>query len=407
MTARQEAHINPEVIAWARKTSRLSIEEAARKIGRTSEDILAWENGEKLPTLAQARKAAEVYKRPLALFYFPKPPKDFSVLKDYRRVPEGESEEFTPELAYLIRQTQNRQEWMREFLMAARVQPLGFVGSTNTKEEPIKLASKIRQAVGVTSEEISQTRTVDEALLLWITKTESLGIYVFQAGSMLGQIIPPSVARGFLLTDEYAPFIFLNYQDAKAARIFTLAHELVHLWIGEPGVSNLENSGPPRNTKDRVEVYCNQVAAEILMPWDSFVIQWESMDPDAPQMERIALAANKFKVSREVVARRLLNMKKMNQEDYDKTIEQYRDEWKKERLNIKEKNKKNDESAPVYHPMKLNSNGKSFSRTVISAYKRGELSGRDTSKLLDMKLNHIPKQAKLLKLPIGNGRYQP
>lgn len=405
--ARQQANVNPVMLAWARKTARMDSAQAARKIGRPVEEIEAWENGESLPTLPQARKAAEVYKRPFALFYFPEPPQDYSVLKDFRRLPEDESEAFTPELAFMIRQAQSRREWMSEFLRSAGAPPLDFIGSAQVGDDHYELAARIRQKLSISPEEARRAPTRDDALRLWISRAEEIGIFVSRIGKRQGQVMSLKEARGFVLSDQYAPFIFLNDHDAKSAQIFTLAHELVHLWIDEPGVSNLEHIGPVRTAEDRVEIYCNKVAAEILVPRDFFLPQWEGLDPEEPLEERISRLSGRLKVSRAVVARRLLDLRKIKQGVYVQLVDQFREEWFEVKAKEKAKNKKKSGGAPVFHPLTLNSNGRAFSRVVISAYRRGELSGRDTSRLLDIKLNHIPKQAKLLKLPLGGRRLQP
>lgn len=409
MARGQKAHVNPVMLAWARKTAHMDAAQAARKIGRTEEELLAWEdeNDESLPTLPQARKAAEVYKRPLALFYFPEPPQEFSVLKDFRRVPEDESEAFTPELTFLIRQAQSRQEWMSEFLQSSGAPILDFVNSAKMGDDHQELADRIRQKLGITPDDTQRTPTLDDALRHWIARTEEIGIFVSRVGKLSGQNFSTQEARGFVLSDPYAPFIFLNDNDAKAAQLFTLAHKMVHLWIGESGISNLENNGPIRTAEDRVEVFCNKVAAEILAPKDFFLPRWEALDPDETLEERIAQLSSLLKVSRIVVARRLLDLRKMNQVAYVELVDRYREEWQEEQQQERARNRQRREPAPVFHPLKLNSNGRAFSRVVISAYRRGELSGRDTSRLLDMKLNHIPKQAERLGLPLRGRRLQP
>ncbi|MBF0309072.1 MAG: ImmA/IrrE family metallo-endopeptidase [Magnetococcales bacterium] len=380
----------------------MDITEASGRTGYRVETLRAWESGEIRPSLPQIRKLAEVYKRPLAIFYFPAPPSDFSSIRDYRRLPFGESEEFSPELAFLIRQTQEKQQWIKEYQQEVGIDPLEFVGSARPSDDPVELATRIRQTLNMVPDDISHASSNEEALSFLITNTEEAGVFIIQAGSMSGQHIPAQVARGFVLADKLAPFIFLNAQDSPTARLFTLGHELVHLWLGNSGVSNLENNdlSPPN---DRIETFCNRVAAELLVPWELFSVAWKIGDPIESIEKQILLTANHFKVSREVIVYRLLHGDRISRQVATALVKRFREEWLHEKRAESERRKESDNSPPVYHPMKLNSNGRAFSRAVISAYGRGELSGRDTSRLLNLKLNHLPSQAKLLRLPLGSG----
>ena len=221
--SRIEALITPSVIQWAREQSKLSIDEAARKIRRSAEEIRGWENGSLRPSISQARKAAEVYRRPLAAFYLPEPPSEFETLRDFRSLPSAEFREYSPELSLLIRTTQYRQEWVREYLIEEGVEPLSFVGSSTLQDDPRDVANNILQVLDISSEDQQKCNSRQEALRLWLEKAEMAGIFVFRQRQ-----IDLQEARGFLISDDFAPFVFINSDDSKAAQIFTLAHELAH-----------------------------------------------------------------------------------------------------------------------------------------------------------------------------------
>ena len=397
-----KASITPEVIKWARESAGLSPEDVAKKIGRPVDDINAWESGDRKPTIPQARNASRVYKRPLAVFFLPHPPKDFSTLRDFRNLPSDYPREYSTNLRFLIRQTQERQDWLREYLIEEGFTPLEYVGSASTTVAPITLASTIRKTLSLSIKEIRKCHTRSEALRLWIDASEALGIYVFQSGNMQYEKIEIKEARGFALADEYAPFIFLNAQDAKVAQIFSLAHEITHLWVNESGVSNLYDRGRSLAGASEIEVFCNLVAAEVILPKKDFSELWSSLDNTESLEDRIESCSRRFKISKTVVARKLLNLKNIDRRRYLQLAEQFYQEWLEHRDRQKKKSATR-EGGPHPYLMRVINNGRHFSRVVLGAYQGGRLSGRDTSNILGVKLNAIPKYAKYAGMKLSKG----
>ncbi|MHA1289210.1 MAG: ImmA/IrrE family metallo-endopeptidase [Candidatus Thorarchaeota archaeon] len=398
-----KANITPEVIKWARESAGFSPEDAAKKIGRPVDDINAWEAGEKKPTIPQARNASKVYKRPLAVFFLPHPPKDFSTLRDFRKLPSNCPREFSTNLRFLVRQTHERQVWLSEYLREEGYPPVEGVGSASVSNKPLALAENIRNALGITYEDIRHCGSRGEALKVWIDASEELGIFVFQSGNMQYEKIEIEEARGFALADEYAPFIFLNAQDAKVAQIFTLAHEIAHLWINESGVSNLYDRGRALAGADEIEVFCNSVAAEVILPQKDFSELWKTLDETEPLEDRIERGSRRFKVSKTVIARRLLNLNSINQRRYLQLADQFYQEWLEHKDRQKKKNASS-EGGPHPYLMRVINNGRHFSRVVLGAYQSGRLSGRDTSNILGVKLNALPKYANYAGMKISKGR---
>ncbi len=393
-----EALITPSVMRWARERSSLSLEEAAHKIGRPVEEISKWETGELRPSIAQARKASEVYKRPLAVFYLPEPPEDFETLRDFRTLPEGFSREYSQGLGLLVRTTLYRQEWLKDFCIQEQAESLGFVGSATIKSVPNEVAAKIRGVLGITPQDQMRCRTRYEALNLWIEKAEHIGVYVFRQGD-----IDLQEARGFAVADEHAPFIFINSGDADAAQMFTLAHELCHLWINEPGISNLESFEKSKSDSvSEVEVFCNQVAALLVLEPKAFTFAWEKIRPDIPIADKVAELSAIFKVSEEAVARRLLENGTINKTRYEELRRLYQERWRKIR-DEKRRQMAVRKSGPSYYVKKLFNNGYAFTQTVISAYRNGGVSGRDASSLLEVKINHLSRLSAQAGIPFMPG----
>lgn len=397
---RVKANVTPNVMEWARESCGYSLDDAASKIGRSVDEVSAWESGELQPTIPQARKASEVYKRPLAVFFLPKPPADFSTLRDFRRLPSGYSREYSPHLNFLIRQTQDRQQWLRDYLRFEETPQLNFIGSAKLSNGVLRVAETIRAMLGITVDDVRRCSGTGDALRLWINKAEESGVFVFRGGSFLYEQIDIIEARGFALTDEYAPFIFLNAQDAKAGQIFTLIHELAHLWLNAPGVSNLVAARRVSTEADRIETFCNAVSAEVLVPQRYFRQRWQRTTESKTVKEGIDSSARHFNVSREVIARRLLDWGKINSRKYSNLVQIYTDEWKANKKREKESQRQQN-NRPTYPVIKSMNNGRSYCKVVISAYQNGHLSGRDTSHLLGVKLNKLVGLANALRIPFA------
>ncbi len=381
-----EALVTPEVMKWAREQMSLSLDEAARKISRPVEDIIGWEDGTRRPTIAQLRDAARVYKRSLAVFYLSAPPEGFATLRDFRTLPESESRQYSPELALVVRTADFRQRWLSEYLEDEGNEPLSFVGSASLNDSPGRVAAGIRETLAMTHSELRECSGYDGALRLWIHKVEAAGVFVFRLRD-----VSVTEARGFVISDPYAPMIFLNANDAKAAQIFTLAHELGHLWLGHTGVSNLETRGRVIDQEaDAVEVFCNQVAAEVILPPQRFREVWATA-PSGALDKKIAKMAREFKVSEIVIARRLLQENVIARESYEEIQNNVKQRW--------EERRKEEKGGPVDYSIKMAArNGHMFTKTVLAGFLSGTISGRDASQLLNVKINNFTKLGKTVGL---------
>ena len=264
------------------------------------------------------------------------------------------------------------------------VEPLPFVGSSSLTNPPRDVAIAILKALQISPKEQQKCNSRYEALLLWLKRAELAGIFVFRQRQ-----IDLKEARGFLISDNIAPFVFINSEDSKAAQIFTLAHELAHLWLDISGVSNMEEKGVPLDQDTpRIEYFCNQVAAEAILEENAFSYVWNRQSQARTIEDRIQQVSGIFNVSEEVIARRLLEKNIISQPLYTELREFYQDRWleikKNERIKMKAT-----KSSPSYYVTTVSKNGYAFTQTVVGAFAGGAISGRDASTLLDVKVNNL------------------
>jgi len=181
---------------------------------------------------------------------------------------------------------------------------LAYVGSATVADRPELVAEAMRQSLALSIADRQQLPTWTDALRQLIAKAEEAGILVMASsivGSNSHRKLEVAEFRGFALADDLAPLVFLNGADSKAAQMFTLAHELAHIWLGESGVSDPEAGSVPGQ---QIERWCNRVAAELLVPLEDLR---EAHQPDAPVAKEIQRLARLFKVSTLVALRRLFD----------------------------------------------------------------------------------------------------
>ena len=346
----------------------------------------------KPPYNETARVMSQVYRRPLAVFYLSHPPKDFPLLKDFRTI-EGRPPQYSPPLVFLMRQIQERQVWLREYLKEQGHKQLKFISLGSLKSSPKKLSKNIIKTIWGSEKEYFQITSKDESIpsLLnnWLVRCEEKGIFISRTSNLNSHnVIPVKEVRGFVISDKYAPFIFINSGDSKTAQLFTLLHELAHLWLDISGVPD-HFSVSYKSKKSSVEFFCNQTAAEILMPEEK-IKTFPKMANITQLKKFIEEHYKKFPVSRLSLLVRLKSFSMLNNAVFRKLKDQYKEEYEKYRIEQKQKIK-TAEGGPNANLLKIYANGESFTKIVTFSYKEGLISGREASSLLDMKLNRLEK----------------
>ena len=256
------ARVKPELLRWARQRAGMDADKLARRFPKYHE----WESGVAVPTLKQVEKLANVIHAPVGYFFLTRPPHEGLPIPDLRTVGSLPVREPSPNLLSTIYLCQQRQEWYREYARTEGEAPMPFIGSETMASEIERVASRMRDALAFEPPRQAAFPTWTEALRGLIDAADSLGVLVMVngvVGNNTHRGLDPDEFRGFALVDDLAPLVFINGADTKAAQIFTLAHELAHLWLGE---SALSDSAPNAVPSHGVEAWCNRVAAEFLVP---------------------------------------------------------------------------------------------------------------------------------------------
>jgi len=357
--------VKPELLRWARDRAGLSAAELADRFPKLD----AWERREQLPTLKQLEGFARATFTPIGFLFLQEPPVEQVPIPDFRTIAGIRSTRPTPDLLDTIYLCQQRQDWYRDFARAMGEAPLGLVGSARLTEEIVATAAGIRDKLGLDLDERSRIPTWTDALRRFIEQADALGILVMVSGvvgSNNRRKLDPQEFRGFALSDDLAPLVFVNGADSKAAQMFTLAHELAHIWLGQSAVSDAQALAIPDHV---VERWCNQVAAELLVPLEAVRDEY---DGDADIRRETERLARRFKVSTLVILRRIHDAGHMSREAFRQA---YQDEV--DRLNALPKGSGGD----FYLTLGARA-GKTFARALVISTMEGRTSFTEAFRLL-------------------------
>jgi Zn-dependent peptidase ImmA (M78 family) len=301
--------VKPELLSWARERAGYDLDALALRFPR----LTAWERGTAQPTLKQVERFASATHTPIGFLFLQEPPVEHIPIPDFRTAGNKRIGRPSPDLLETIYVCQQRQEWYRDFARSERESPLPFVGSVSLQSSVEATAENMRDALNFDIEERRQLPTWTEALRRFIEQADTMGIMVMCSGVVLNnnyRPLDPDEFRGFALADDLAPLVFINGADTKAAQMFTLAHELAHIWLGQSAVSDAQASELAGNDAER---WCNQVAAELLVPLT--VLRAEYRDQSELQLELNCLA-KRFKVSTLVILRRIHDAGGMSKNEF-------------------------------------------------------------------------------------------
>jgi Zn-dependent peptidase ImmA (M78 family) len=306
--------VEPTLLRWARERSRIPEEQLAVRFPR----LAAWEAGEAQPTLKQLESFASATHTPTGFLFLQVPPEESVPIPDFRTIAGVGVERPSPDLLDTVYICQQRQEWYITYAQSIQEEPVAFVGSASIDDDIVEVASAMRDILGFGLEARQQYSSWTAALSGLSERAESVGVLVMVSGvvgSNTHRVLDPEEFRGFALADALAPLVFLNGADTKAAQIFTLAHELAHLWIGTTALSNATADAPGDNA---VERWCNQVAAELLVPLPAIGEQYRSGGSLTDELNRLAA---RFRVSTLVILRRVHDAGYLTRSEYREAFE--------------------------------------------------------------------------------------
>lgn len=385
-------NINPEILYWARKTSGLDIEEAAKKLSLSklshnnpADRLKSLESGDEVPTRQLLVKMAKKYHRSLLVFYLAQPPKKGDRGKDFRTLPKDYWEADDALMDVLLRDIQVRQSLLKSVLEDEEgTEPLKFVGSVSLKNETKEVTASIRKHLDLTLDEFRAQESADKAFNLLRSKAEATGIFVLLLKN-LGSYhtnISLNTFRGYALADKIAPFIIINKNDSPGAWSFTLIHELAHIWLGETGISGVKNDL-------EIEKFCNNVAGRFLLPKKdlSKLFIDESMEFDIVT-DLIASFALERNISNSMVAYNLYQTGKIKQGLWQKLSNFYRKKWMDSRAKERKRGRER-EGGPNYYVVKRHSTGTRLINLVQGYLNEGLLTTSKAGKLLGVKAKKI------------------
>jgi Zn-dependent peptidase ImmA (M78 family) len=305
--------VKPELIQWAIDRSKRDPADLAARFDKLDD----WLQGTGQPTLSQLEKFAAATRAPVGYFFLEEPPEEPLPIPDFRTVGSGAiagGGRPSPDLLDTIYLCQQRQDWYRSNAQVLREDPVAFIGSATVQSDPAATANAIRVAVGFDLIARAEARTFEDALRMMIRAADDAGILVMVSG-IVGQNthrpLKTEEFRGFALSDEYAPLVFVNGADTKAGQMFTLAHEFAHLWLGQTALTDATAATVAMGSRNaaaaglQVERWCNAVAAEVLVPMESFRAVYR---PEAELHAEKRRLSSQYKVSTLVILRRIYDV---------------------------------------------------------------------------------------------------
>jgi Zn-dependent peptidase ImmA (M78 family) len=357
--------VQPNLLRWARSRAGLEVRDLETTFARYGD----WESGKGQPTLRQLEEFAAKTHAPIGYLFLEEPPVEVLPITDFRTLDSGVTAP-SPELLETVYAMQRRQEFVRELLTEEGAEKLPFVKSATLDSPLHTVTMSIRTTLGLQLNWARSCADWTSALGYLRQHIEEAGVLVMLNGVVGNNTNRPlnvDEFRGFVLVDEYAPLIFINNADAKSAQMFTLIHELAHVWLGQGGVSGQPELLPPNSS---IERFCDRVAAEILVPSIEFEATWTST-PGA-NIDRIDALSRLFKVSPLVVARRALDLGFLS-------TESFREFYKVQVTRTKKA------SGGNYYTTAGARLGNRFPAMVYSAVQRGRIGYTDAYDLTDLR----------------------
>lgn len=368
--------INPKVLKWARRQAGLSLSEVADRLKKTPELVESWETGDAAPTYSQLETLAyRVFKRPVALFFFPEPPEEPEPERSFRTLPTPEASGLTADTRYKLREARAFQLFLYE-----------LNGNRNPAERRIfdditisshdsasEVARSVREYLGIEVETRSQFPSVPEWFKECRERVEEAGVYVFKNSFKDKEI------SGFCLYDSVFPIIYINNSTAAARQVFTIFHELAHILLHISGVTKLDDEyiSVLTGEEKRIELFCNQFAADVLVPEQDFEVRVGKLPPDEDLIHELARV---YKVSRETILRRFLDRGRIPSNTYEELTQKWNKEFESRSRG----------SGGDYYATRASYLGDKYLGLAFGRYHQGAVSEQRLAEMLGVKARNIP-----------------
>jgi Zn-dependent peptidase ImmA (M78 family) len=364
--------VAPDLLRWAVERAGWDDETVERRAPKLNE----WVAGTHRPTLKQLEKFASDTHTPFGLLFLPEVPVEDVPIPDMRTIGNAAVPRPSADLLDTIYLCQARQDWYRTYAQENGLLEPDFVGSATTDTQPTLVADQMRDLLGFDLAERGAFSSWEDALRRLIDRVENVGVLVMVngvVGANTHRKLNPDEFRGFALADPLAPLIFVNGADTKAAQIFTMIHELAHIWLG---ASALSDAAMTARGGEREELWCNQVAAEVLVPLGTLRGDYRG-EPNTEELERLA---KKYRVSTLVVLKRIFDARALTWEDYRERYENERERV----INFLATRRGEDGGGNYYYtqPIRLS---RRFAQAVITSAFGGSTTYREAYRLLGTK----------------------
>jgi Zn-dependent peptidase ImmA (M78 family)/transcriptional regulator with XRE-family HTH domain len=371
------AMVAPSVLNWALERATVSRSDLAAAVGTSATVVEEWLGGNRQPSFRQARAAATRLRIPFGFLFLAEPPPEDLPIPDFRTVDGHRLRAISVDLRDVLLATMRKQAWLSEQLREGGADPVAVVGRAEGASSSSAVATDIRRTLRLPTGH-QRPVSADEFMRDLVQRVERIGVNVLRSGVVGNNTSRPlkiDEFRGFTLSDQYAPFIFVNSVDARQAQIFTLIHELTHIWRGDSGIS-----GGLEQTSLSVERFANRVAADVLVPPDEFRREWLER---VPPRDAIRTASQHFRISRYVIAIRAFESGFIPRDVLDDLLAEYRAEGLRPRATTS--------SGGDYYKTLIARNDKSFTEGVVDAVGRQRVLVRDAAGLLDAKPGQLPR----------------
>jgi len=377
------AMIQNNILLWAIEQAQVATDTLPKKVGVKADKFSSWLNGEELPTFKQAQKLAKALHIPFGYLFLSEPPVEQLPVPDLRTIRNNPT--YHPSIYFkeLLYDLDRKQRWFREYIIENGAEELDFIGSKVMNDGIENIVNNIRVKLDWEVGQYTQHRTKDSYMTEIVRKAETQGILVMRssyAGTGTQHTVSVTELRGLAIADHYAPLIFVNSSDAHSAQIFTLAHELAHLWIGQSAISDINFL---TNHDEEIERFCNKVAAELLLPAHMFIQEWsqtESVDINC------TIIARQYHVSYFVALKRAYDLNYINYNTYNAYYQNAMSEWEEHKA------RQDNNQGGDYYRTKGAKESRLFSQAVVSATLEGKLLYRDAFKLLNIKKTKVFEQ---------------